>query len=98
MKFKIGHFYGKEPPVPEAVLLDVESGGGDHFVPVYEIDLKMFDGLAADLDRLPSDNTEGLLAFVEKYGNIILSPPNKTPFKGEWFIWVTDETGRFRTK
>ncbi len=50
--------------------------------PVYEVEV-------------PED---GLLDFAEKHGNIILSPPSKTPFFREWFIWVTDSTGRFKQK
>lgn len=50
--------------------------------PIYEVEI-------------PDD---GLFDFVEQHGSIILSPPSKTPFFGEWFIWVTDSTGRFVQK
>lgn len=36
--------------------------------------------------------------FAKKHGNIILSPPDKTPRIGEWCIVVTDESGRFAHK
>lgn len=41
---------------------------------------------------------EDIQAFVEKHGNIILSPPGKKPCKDQWFIWVTDPDGKFKAK
>ncbi len=78
MKYRIGHYYGKEPPVPEAVEIDRVEGryaSGDptgEFHGVYEVEI------------------EDLNAFVEKHGPIILSPPGKRPYESGWWIWVTD--------
>jgi hypothetical protein len=71
MKYRIEHYYGKVPPIPEAN----EVNGG-----MFEIEI------------------DNLQAFVEKHGNIILSPPDKLPFQGHWFIWVTDSSGKFKAK
>lgn len=50
-------------------------------------DLPLFEVEVDDLNK-----------FVEEHGPIILSPPSHNPFKGHWFIWVTDHTGRFAQK
>ena len=36
--------------------------------------------------------------FARDHGNIILSPPGQMPFPGDWFIYVTDSSGRFNQK
>jgi hypothetical protein len=41
---------------------------------------------------------EDIQAFVEKHGNIILSPPGRKPCKDQWFIWVTDPDGKFKQR
>lgn len=69
MKYRIAHFYGLKPPVPEAVEIKSESS--------FEVEID-------DLNK-----------FIEEHGPVILSPPSHTPLKGQWFIWVTDKTGRF---
>jgi hypothetical protein len=36
MKYKIGHYYGKQPPVPEA---HVVEPGDDKHMPLYEVEI-----------------------------------------------------------
>lgn len=36
MKYQVAHWYGKRPPVPEAILVE---DGGDRFYPKYEIEV-----------------------------------------------------------
>jgi len=77
MRYRIAHYYGQTPPVPEATprLETLEQGPV-----VFEVEI------------------DDLHAFAEKHGNIILSPPGQTPVEGEWFIWVTDKSGKFKQK
>jgi len=74
MKYKIGHYYGNCPPVPEAI--KIENGK----YPLYEVDI-------TDIHE-----------FVENHGPIIISPPGHKPQTNDWWIWVTDHTGRFTQK
>ncbi len=83
MKMKIAHYYGQVPPVPEAV-------------PVGEPEENKAQLFEVDINHHELGNS--LLDFAEKHGNIILSPPNRSPCHGDWFIWVTDSSGRFKQK
>ena len=84
MKYRIAHYYGKSPPVPEAV--EIEAN------PLFDDSPEAIKrwGFEVEIDDLP--------AFVEKHGNIILSPPDRSPCRGDWFIWVTDPDGKFQQR
>jgi len=79
---RISHYYGQTPPVPEARLVEEEDQEG-----------RSGGGVAYYVDMVD------IQSFVEKHGrNIILSPPGRRPCEDQWFIWVTDHTGRFTQK
>lgn len=80
MTARIKHFYGKTPPVPEAIQIEENFGIGLYRSTAFYVDL------------------ENIQDFAEKHGNIILSPPGQEPHKDQWFIYVTDETGKFKAR
>lgn len=81
MRYKIAHWYGQQPPVPEAIKVGEHESRyadgrptGDKPIGDYEVEI------------------EDLHAFAEKHGQIKLVPPGgrgRGSQKEQWFIWVT---------
>lgn len=81
MRYSIAHWYGHEPPVPEAIKVGEQEitrnfgkEGTGEFRGVYEVEI------------------DDLHAFATKHGQIKLVPPGgkgRGSQAEQWFIWVT---------
>ncbi len=80
MRYAIAHWYGKQPPVPEAIKV------GEH--EVHYFSGKPTGEMRGDYEV----EIEDLHEFAKKHGQIKLVPPGghgKGSQDEKWFIWVT---------